>query len=378
MIGREAAENFRLGMIAHWRAWTPWVRSERQDEELNQVRSLDSMGLVGISLEAKERPGWAAALRSDDARRAVKYATLELNGFPVWLADIALAKPKDVRAVLSHEVLAELKRPADKLAFGLLYDIARADKEIAELMAATVLEKIESKPDLPVEALAPALDVVLRGKELQRGRLKTLALDRFDGCSMPAALYIGCSDARRAKLYIGAVFTIDGEAATAAVFTKLAKLDPVGQAALVRQILPRIFGRQLLDEEPAASDLPLGSLEQLVRLAYHTIRPEDDNVHPSGEVYSHDDRDDAEQARSAAFSRLVNTPGRATFNSILRLVDQPDFPISKGRLYELARQRAETDWSVAHGNLERQLRLSALLKPNHKLRMICSLFACSG
>ena len=80
-----------------------------------------------------------------------------------------------------------------------------------------------------------------------------------------------------------------------------------------------------------------------MRLAYHTIRPEDDNVHPSGEVYSHDDRDDAEQARSAAFSRLVNTPGRATFNSILRLVDQPDFPISKGRLYELARQRAETD-----------------------------------
>ena len=71
---------------------------------------------------------------------------------------------EELARLLSRQILAELKRPADKLAFGLLYDIARADKEIAELMAATVLEKIESKPDLPVEALAPALDVVLRGK----------------------------------------------------------------------------------------------------------------------------------------------------------------------------------------------------------------------
>jgi hypothetical protein len=53
MIGPEAAEGFRLGLIAHWRAWTPSVRSVRNDGELNQIRQLDCMGLVGISLEAK-------------------------------------------------------------------------------------------------------------------------------------------------------------------------------------------------------------------------------------------------------------------------------------------------------------------------------------
>jgi hypothetical protein len=31
MIGAAATEAFRRGLIAHWRAWTPWVRSGRQD-----------------------------------------------------------------------------------------------------------------------------------------------------------------------------------------------------------------------------------------------------------------------------------------------------------------------------------------------------------
>jgi hypothetical protein len=49
MIGVQAADAFRAGLVAHWRDWDPWLRSTRRDEELNQMRQLDCMGIAGIS-----------------------------------------------------------------------------------------------------------------------------------------------------------------------------------------------------------------------------------------------------------------------------------------------------------------------------------------
>jgi len=333
MIGTQATEAFRVGLIAHWRAWDPWLRSTRKDEELNQIRSLDCMGLAGVTLEAKDRSDWATQLSSDDARRAAGYATLELNGFPTWLTMLAKAKPDEVRAVLSREIIAEFNRPSDVPRFGVLQDIARGDRAISELMAPVVFEELERRTALPANVLSQVLDVVKRGLSAERDRLKPLAISRFNSATDPAI----------SSLYIGAVFSIDGKAATEAVFAKLA-LTPVAYLpALVQVVLPHIFGDRYEDVEPPFRNLPLDSLESLVRLAYQTIRVEEDNVHPPGVVYSPDNRDHAEQARGAAFELLVNTPGRATYDAILRLTDVSGFPFSRPRLYELAKERAAKD-----------------------------------
>ena len=163
MIGAKATEAFRVGLIAHWRAWDPWLRSTREDEELNQIRSLDCMGIAGVTLEANGHSDWAAQLSSDDARRAAAYATLELNGFPTWLAALARAKTDEVRGVLSTEVIAELNRPGDGPRLGVLHDIARADRAIAELMAPIILNELEKCTALPTNVLSQILDIAKRG-----------------------------------------------------------------------------------------------------------------------------------------------------------------------------------------------------------------------
>ena len=61
-----------------------------------------------MTLEAKTRERWAEELTSDEATLAAGYATLEINGFPSWLADLAAAKPQEVRAVLQGQIVAEL------------------------------------------------------------------------------------------------------------------------------------------------------------------------------------------------------------------------------------------------------------------------------
>jgi hypothetical protein len=333
MIGVEATEGFRLGLIAHWRAWTPWLRSGRKSDEQNQTRSLDSMGLAGITLEKVGNPNWAAGLEEDDARRAVGYATLELNGFPTWLTDLAIAKPAIVADVLLREGRTELDLPPDVPRFGAIQDLARGDRVLAELVAPAILTELENRPNLPVGVLSNVLDIVVRGPPSERNRLKTLLLKRFETETTPAA----------SSLYVAALFSIDGASATDAVFEKLKKLKRKDQPVFAQRVLPNIFGRRFSEDAPLIQNLPLPSLERLVRLAFEAVRIEDDTVHPSETAYFPDERDDAESARGAAFSRLLNIPGRAGFDAIMRLAKVPGFPISPARLREFAKQRAAKD-----------------------------------
>jgi hypothetical protein len=275
----------------------------------------------------------SAQLSSADARRAAGYATLELNGFPSWLTGLAQAKPVEVREVLTTEIIAELNRPSEPPRFDVLQDIVRGDRAIAELMAPIVLDELEKRTALPTSVLSRVLDIAKRGLPAEQDRLKHLAISRFNNATDPVI----------SSLSIGAVFSIDARAATEAVFAKLNQTPAAYQPALVQVVLPHLFGDRHEDQEAPYRNLTLDSLERLVCLAFQTVRIQDDNVHPSGVVYSPSNRDQAEEARGTAFGLLVNTPGRATYDAILRLADMSDFLLLKPRLIELTKERAATD-----------------------------------
>ncbi len=108
-------------------------------------------------------------------------------------------------------------------------------------------------------------------------------------------------------------------------------------------MLPSIFDTGFRDMNIAQQNLTFASLERLVAITFRTIRVQEDHNRASGEVFSPDVRDNAEHARSAAFNQLTAIPGRATFDALLRLAENPDCPIPKTRLHELARDRAAQD-----------------------------------
>ena len=255
---------------------------------------------------------------------AARYATLEINGFPWWLSELATVKPAEVRKVLMGEVEAELADPEAVSRFGVLEDLSRAEKPIIELIAPALFEELARRDELTQNALAPMLSVIAGGLREHR---QQFARWRSAGS--------GRGRHRVGGLYLAAAFTINSTAATNALMARLDRLEAGAQTTLVQLILPSIFGTRFRSDDMARPVLSCASLERLVVMAYRSIRMEDDHNRPSGQAYLPDERDNAEEARTAAFKQLVETPGRAIFDALLRLAEGSRIPGSENTVVRI-------------------------------------------
>ena len=82
-----------------------WTR--RPAEERNGAPYRWIYGLCGVSAESSI-PGWTALLTSGEASTAAAYATVELNGFAPFIADLTKSHPAEVDAEIGTELNAEL------------------------------------------------------------------------------------------------------------------------------------------------------------------------------------------------------------------------------------------------------------------------------
>jgi len=334
LAGEEVAAAFAAGLSEIWRAWNPTLHSARPPNERNQISSVDCLGIAGVSIEAAAHADWAQRLTEEQAIRAAEYATLEINGFPNWLVALVKAWPAAVEKVLAKEVASNLDDPTPGVHHLILEAISRSDESLVRLMSPTLWRELQARPDLNRTALQPVLFILKRGlPEADKGDLYSLALYRFQSATDPQI----------SAQYLGAAYAVNAQGATDALMAKLDLLGEAEKTALVERALPQIFGSRWIRSAPPDVHLDVATLERLVLLAYRTVRIEEDRDRANKGAYSPDERDEAQEARSAAFTALVSTPGRAAFDAILRLVDTPDFPVARSRLLALAYERAAED-----------------------------------
>ena len=334
IAGQEVAAAFADRLAEIWRSWKPKLHSERQPNERNQIGMIDCMCVAGVSIEAASRPNWAAQLTSEQAVRAAEYATLEINGFPDWIEALAAAWPTAVEQVLAKEAGSELDNPTPGVHCQILEDIHRGSENLARLMSAALWRELQTRPGLNQLAIRPLLPSLVRGlPEVDKVDLYTLVLYRFQDTVDPQV----------SAQYLGAAYAINAQGATDALLAKLDRLGETEQTALVERVLPQIFGSRWDSSDSSAMALDLATLERLVMLGYRIVRIENDRDRANNGVYSPDERDEAQEARSAAFKTLVSMPGAATFEAILRLIGMPGFPIPVSRLRSLAYNRAAED-----------------------------------
>lgn len=334
IAGQEVADAFAARLAEIWRSWKPKLHSERPPNERNQIGMIDCMCIAGVSIEAALEPNWASHLTEEQAIRAAEYATLEINDFPDWIKALAVAWPRAVEQVLTREVASDLDNPTPGAHYQTLEYIYRGPELLIRLMSPALWRELQIRPDLNQLALRPLLPILVRGlPEVDKEDLYTVVLGRFQNTEDPQI----------SAQYLGAAYAINAHGATDALVARLDRLGKDEKTALVERVLPQIFGSRWSRSEQSTATLDLATLERLVVLAHRIVRIEDDHNRANLKVYSPDERDDAQDARSAAFKTLVSMPGAATFEAILRLINTPGFPVPTSRLRALAHDRAAED-----------------------------------
>lgn len=332
MFSSEVANSVREGLIQHWRSAAPLLKSERYLNDRNTASEIDLMAIAGISLEATQKT-WAERLSTGEAKLAVGYATLELNGFPRWLSDLAIAKPKETTAVLLGEILFELSAPGLNH-HDTLERVCHSDERIATLLAPALLADLKQRPNISEAVLSRVLQLIVQGIEVgATPQLIELGIERFGRET----------DNRTAIQYLAAVFSLDPAMSTCMLADKVAALPADERTAFVDCFLALTFGDGMSSPvKLKAAELTTETMRQLVRVIFAT-HIQATTRRPTGVVYQTDEHDRAEYARIAVFNRFAQTPGAATFYALRDLQNDPNCPIEPAQLRRLAKDRAIKD-----------------------------------
>lgn len=347
LLGNDVVHETTAALSKFWRTRKPTLASSKPRDERNTVSKFDSMGITGISFEAKANILWAHELTSEEATTAAQLSTLELNGFPHWLSQLAAVWPDEVAAVFLREAMDHLAVIPDQ--HGFLDKVAYADARLSALVGPALMNHVTEQDDLRGPPLQKAFDVI--GRALSDIAVPPTFAD------MALARFVSEETAEDAAIYLGFAIRTNPEASIEAFSTKLDALEPGDQEILVENVLPAMFGERGIRGGMNPGVLPFAVLERLARIAFGTIRPEEDIRHKG--VFSPGARDYAERARSSLFRQLYETPGRETLDALKRIGADPNLQFPADRLAELAYGRASADaehepWSASEAfDLER-------------------------
>jgi hypothetical protein len=330
-FGREIAEAARDGIMAFWRLFAPPLRSER---ETNGVPYDVMTGLVGLAIEAHERPNWARNLADQEAQRACRYALCELNGFPEWVSDLLAVHPGAFDAIMQRELSWEFEQPADVPEPYYMVSALRYGLEsIRERYCPIIQKLLEQVEPAHTQTLENALSLLLRWDGLDPSAFADLARQRYETSQ----------DAGRRLTWLIAWLCVDAEGALNSLCAWVDDAEDAVEAT--RRVIA--FCNALMEHH----EMRFGSiwrsferieiLRKLVPLIYRHVRIEEDNIYEN--AYSPDARDHAETTRSYLLGRICAIPGRAAFETLMALSRELPHKTSRERMVILAQRRAAED-----------------------------------
>ncbi|MCJ7997028.1 ATP-binding protein [Rhizobium cremeum] len=343
-FNRDVADRLRLAMMAFWRKDRPTLRSERPQKEKGTYLIRWQLGLAGIAAEAED-PNWAKKLSHDEAELALRYAPIELNGFPAWLEGLADVHPTAVDAVLGTELTVELSDSATAHS-GMLQNIRHAPPSVAQLFVPRLRAWLDegkwrlghnddqaaraSRLRQVVKILAQHGDAatVANIYELAKAEVADGAKDAVNGIWLPVLMRLNPADG------------IDALANTI-------KAHPPARFGPATDWFSSLFGNAHDDGEAylSASGFTPELLLRLARLAYQYVRPSDDMKREGS--FTPNERDHAERGRSNIVNALLSSTGHEGWAIKLQLAQDPLFADFKDRALAMARERAAEDADAA-------------------------------
>ncbi|MEJ8850739.1 hypothetical protein [Variovorax rhizosphaerae] len=344
-FGGPVTDAVRRSLMAYWRDMRPTLPSERKEK--NTYLVVWTFGLMGLYAEAED-PRWTRSVTASEAELAVRYALVELNGLPDWLAALAVAHPQVVERVLGGEIESELNAKGGD---GGWHSMLLQSLRYGRFEIARVLER--------------RLVVWLRGpgRTLMRARHNAVTEAKLDQvvrtllahgspsskwCLMELATREAISAGQGPFLFLWLpVLMLLNPLRGAELLLRGLKGLPVERKGAAVKAVGCLFSERRA--EGGASWSTTLAPETLLRLnqeIYRHVVPESDERHEGS--YSPGPRDNAESGRRLVFDALIQAVGAQAYQAKLALSADPLFAHAKDRIAALAHERLaeETDASV--------------------------------
>lgn len=336
-FGTAVAEAFRNAAVAKWRAYRPALTSEGADRLSTPYVLIFAM--AGLEIEAGEDGAGLSGLSAAEAAHAFRYAFWELNGFPRWFQPLYTAHPETGYALLWAEIVSELRRvTAEESAHRLIHDLVYHAPWLHRALAPALADWALETPIANLELLQYLHQILVSG-DLARERLAALARARAGAPDTPAVQLPQWLD-----LWVDA----DPASGIPALEAHLSTLHRVTAQAFMEGFLVGLMGGRRRGRGASTGGLVrVEDFEGLYQLTHQHVRVSDDIERAGKGVYSPIERDDAQDAREALFSRLVALPGEGTYRALTRLAETHPEPRYRSFMRQRARQRAVADGDVA-------------------------------
>lgn len=341
-FGVDVAEAFRDAALAHWRAYSPALKSEGGDTSTIPYSVI--FALVGLTIEAGEDGKFGNGLTPDEARHAFRYTTWEMNGFPSWLEALYRAHKDIGLAAILAELHWELDNSSpDGSMHYILHDLVYHAPWLHAEVAPHILAWLTGH-DMPNPFGLGYCLAILRGGDVAPEALADLAsakLGRKPAIEQRAAwyaLWVDCAP----------------EAAIGALEAELASMEPTEASTLAQHFSVGLLG----DSRGGGIGQRFGGFRQPVHLKtlyvlMHTyIRVADDIERAGKGAFTPTLRDDAQNSRNRLFGLLADVPGAESYAALRALAEEHPEPGYRSWMLRKARERAIADadepaWSAA-------------------------------
>lgn len=329
----------RVALSEFWRRTDVLLHSERANDKRNSYPATSLMALAALKCEA-ESANWAEALSHDEAVRATRVATLELNGFGAFLPALEIAHPQAVEEVIGGEVQRQLAMLVDVGGAPILHDAFHHGTPFMRQIAARA-----------VTDSLPALETVM-GQETQNDLKYALELIAAHGTeeAISSAVskiqqHLDTSNqltAESQQFWVKMLTRLDLERGCDRLLATTVDLSTQEARDGAISTFATIFGDRHWDGQPSFDGMEerrrLDLLSQLVIRAYQTVRPQDD-LHHEG-VFSLETRDHAQKAREFLLQTLSSTKSPRTLSVLYKLSAMPEFAHLTDRLKQMASELA--------------------------------------
>jgi len=322
-----------------WRRTDVLLFSERPEGGRNSYSAGSLMALAALKCEA-EGVNWAEALSHEEAVKAARISTIELNGFGAFLPQLEAAHPQAIEEVIGGEIRSQLVTLMDVGRAPILHDALHQGTPLIGKIAAKAAT--ESLPALQTVMSADiqndlkyAFDIIAAHGTADASTQAAEAIQHHLETSNQIT-------AESRQFWLRMLAQLDLVHACESVIATTADLSTPDARNAAVALFAAIFGDRHWGGQPSFDGVENGRrldlLRQLVIRAYQAVRPQDD--HRREGSYTPGTRDHAEEARGFLLQSLKSTKSPRTLGILCDLSAMPEFAHLTDRLKQMGTELA--------------------------------------